>query len=211
MEKYKMKIKMVIVEDQTLLRDSLRQVISRQDDIEVVGVTDEAAQAPDLCRRLKPDLVLMDVVTKTGPNGISVSTIIRREFPAIKIVIMTGLPEITFVDAARKAGVHSFVYKDRAPEHLLYVIRNTMQGYGIYPGPNDQSGFTAQFTEKEIEIIGMVCKGKAREDMAKELGISERYLGQYITAILDKSGFDNILKFAVYASSQGLIVVDNDT
>ena len=206
-----MKIRMLIVEDQTLLRDLLKQVISRHDDIEVVGVTDEAAKAPDLCRQLKPDLVLMDVVTKTGPNGINVSALIRKEFPAIKIVIMTGLPEITFVDAARKAGVHSFIYKDRAPEHLLYVIHNTIQGYGIYPGPNDQPWFTSQFTDKEIEIIRMVCKGRSREDMAKELGVSERYLGQHITSILDKSGFDNILKFAVYASSQGLIVVDNNT
>ena len=205
-----MKIKMVIVEDQTLLRDALKHVISRQDDIEVVGVTDEATKALDLCRELKPDLVLMDVVTKTGPNGINVSALIRKEFPAIKIVIMTGLPEITFVDAARKAGIHSFVYKDIAPEHLLSVIQNTMQGHGVYPGPGDQSRFTDQFTEKEIEIIRMVIKGKAREDMAKELGISERYLGQHITSILDKSGFDNILKFAVYASGQGLIVVDNN-
>ena len=206
-----MKIKIVIVEDQILLRDSLSQVIGRRDNIEVVGVTDEAEKALDMCRQLDPDLVLMDVVTKAGPNGIEVSASIRREFPGIKIVIMTGLPEITFVDAARKAGVHSFVYKDRAPEHLLYVIENTMQGHGVYPGPNDQSRFTSQFTDREIEIIRMVCRGKAREDMAKELGISERNLGQHITAILDKSGFDNILKFAVYASSQGLIVVDNNS
>ena len=206
-----MKTRMVIVEDQTLLRDLLKEVISRHGDIEVVGVTDEAEKALELCRELKPDLILMDVVTKSGPNGISVSAQIRKDFPGIKIIIMTGLPEITFVDAARKAGIHSFVYKDRDPEYLLHVICNTMEGHGTYPGPNDQPWFTTQFTEREIEIIRMVCKGKSRDEMSKELGISERYLGQHITAILDKSGFDNILKFAVYASSQGLIVVDDNS
>ena len=199
-------IKILIVEDQTMLRDSLLHVIGEQADMEVVGETDEASKAPDLCKKLKPDIVLMDVVTKNDSSGITITAKIRREFPDIKVVIMTALPEITFADEARKAGAHSFMDKNMGNEHLFYVIRSTMKGHGIYPGPEVHSHFSAQFTEKEIAVIRLVCQGKTRDEMAKELGISESLLGHHITSILDKSGFDSISKFAIYAVGQGLIV-----
>jgi len=199
-------IKILIVEDQTLLRESLVHVISGQGDMEVVGSTDDAANAPKMCGELKPDLVLMDVVTKNNSSGIAYTAQIREEFPEIKIVIMTALPEITFVDEARKAGAHSFMDKEMGNEHLLYVMRNTIKGYSIYSVRSDRPPFASQFTEKEIAVIRLVCKGKTRSEVAEEIGISEVRLKPIITSILDKSGFDNIMKFAVYAVGEGLIV-----
>jgi DNA-binding NarL/FixJ family response regulator len=200
--------KIIIVEDQALLRDSLEQIISQEADMEVAGITADAANAPELCRKLKPDLVLMDVVTKNNSNGITFAAQIRRELPDIKIVIMTSLPEITFVDEAKKAGAHSFIDKDTGNEHLFFVIRSTMKGNGIYPSPENRVHFAAQFTEKEIAVIRLVCQGKTRDEMVKELYLSEASLGRHISSILNKSGFDNIMKFAVYAVGRGLIVTD---
>ena len=199
-------IRILIVEDQTILLDSLKQLISKQGDMRVVGSTGDASKAPDLCRELMPDLILMDVVTENDANGITWAGRIRKELPDIKIVIMTGLPEITFVDEARKAGVHSYINKNVGSEHLFYAIRSTMQGFGIYPGPNENSPFASQFTEKEIAVIRLVCQGKSRSEMVLDLGISESMLKPIITSILDKSGFDSITKFAIYAVSRGLIV-----
>ena len=201
-------IKILIVEDQTMLRDSLVYAIGGQADMEVADVTDDAALAINLCQELKPDMVLMDVVTKNNSNGITVSAQIRKELPAVKIVIMTAMPEITFVDAARKAGVHSFITKDSGNDHLFYVIRSTMQGRGIYPGPADLPPLASKFTEQEIAVIRLVCRGETRGEMMKHLELSESVLGRIITSILDKSGFDNIMKFAVYAVGQGLILPD---
>jgi DNA-binding NarL/FixJ family response regulator len=201
-------IKVFIVEDQPLMRDSLKHIISEQEDMEVTGTADDAAQAPELCRKLKPDLILMDVVTKNNSNGISFAAQIRRELPDIKTVVMTAFPDITFIDEARKAGVHSFIVKNAGLDHLLFVIRSTMKGHGIYPGPAAGSPFAAKFSEKEIAVIRLVCQGKTREEMAKQLSISESSVGQQITSILDKSGFDSIMKFAVYAVSRGYIVPD---
>jgi DNA-binding NarL/FixJ family response regulator len=205
---HKTKTKIIIVEDQTLLRDSLEQVISQQNDMEVVAVASDASDAPELCRKLKPDLVLMDVVTKNNSNGITFTAQIRNDFPDIKIVIMTALPEITFIDEAKKAGAHSFIDKDMGNEYFFFVLRSTIKGNGIYPGPENRAHFASQFTEKEIAVIRLVCQGKTRDEMAKELGLSESSLGRHITAILDKSGFDNIMKFAIYAVGQGLIVTE---
>jgi DNA-binding NarL/FixJ family response regulator len=202
------KTKMIIVEDQAMLRDSLKQIISQQADMEVTAVTDDASNVPELCHKLKPDLVLMDVVTKNNSNGITFTAQIRKELPDIKVVIMTSLPEITFVDEAKKAGAHSFIDKDMGNDYLFFVIRSTIKGNGVYPGPENRAHFASQFTEKEIAVIRLVCQGKTRDEMVKELGLSESSLGRHITSILDKSGFDNIMKFAIYAVGQGLIVTD---
>jgi DNA-binding NarL/FixJ family response regulator len=198
-------IKILIVEDQALLSDTLKDVINLQPDMEVVGVLDDAALAPEQCRTLQPDLVLMDVITKNNSNGITFSEQIRKEMPEIKIVVMTGLPEITFADNAKKAGIHSFMNKDSGKEHLLFVIHSTMQGNGIYPGLSESKSFAEQFTERELTVLRLICQGKSRNEIVEELAMSESVVKKHITAILDKTCFSSISKFAIYAVGKGLI------
>jgi len=197
-------IRILIVEDQAMLRESLEQVIGGQNDMEVAGSTDDAADSPELCRKLQPDLVLMDVVTKNNSSGIIYAAQIRKKFPDIKIVIMTAMPEITFTEEARKAGAHSFIDKDMGNDHLFHVIRKTMKGYSIYSGHSDRMPF--RFSENEISVIRFVCQGMERDEMAVKLGVSESMIRKHITSILDKTGFDSISKFAIYAVSEGYII-----
>ena len=199
-------IKILIVEDMTLLRDSLTNIINGEKDMQVAGVTADANEALELCRKLAPDLALMDVVTQNSASGIAAAAEIRRELPDVKVVIMTALPEITFMDAARKAGAHSFVYKDSDSRHLLYVIRSTVNGKGIYPGPGDEAINRARFSETEIAVIRLVCQGKNRNEIASALSMSEGSVKSTISGILDKTGFDSIMKFSVYAVAHGFIV-----
>jgi len=201
-------VKILIIEDQTMLRDSLVYSINGQDDMEVVGTSDDAADAPELCRKLKPDMVLMDVVTKNNSSGIVYTAQIRKDFPDVKVLIMTGLSDITFVEEAKKASAHGFINKNMTNEHLFYVIRNVMNGMSIFSGSTDNHAFATQFTEKEIDVICMVCQGLARDEIAKRLDVSEAMIKKHITSILDKTGFDSILRFALYAVGQGLIVPD---
>ena len=203
-------IKIFIVEDQALLRDSLTNIINAQEDMQVAGFAADAGEALALCRKIEPDLALLDVVTANKANGIAAAAEIRRELPDIKIVIMTSLPEITFLDSARKAGAHSFVYKDSDSRHLLYVIRSTMEGQGIYPGPGDEAITKYSFSEAEITVIRLVCQGKSRGEIAKALNMSEGSVKALITGILNKTGFDSIMKFSVYAVAHGFILPDHD-
>ena len=198
--------RIVIVEDQILMRDLLEGHINSQSDMKVAGVTDDASKAPDLCRKLTPDLILIDIVTKTGSSGLQIAKQIRDEMPQIKVVVMTSYPEITFMEEAMKIKAHSYIHKSSGIDHLLYVIRSTIKGSGIYPGPADISPFSQIFSEKELMVINQVCQGMSRAEIAQNLGVSESMVKQYITSILDKSGFDSISKFAIYAVSQGLIV-----
>ena len=189
-----------------MLREFLETLIGSQGDMDVVGVTDDAKLAPELCRKLKPDLILMDVVTKNHSNGIIYTAEILREMPDIKIVIMTAYPEITFAAEARKVGAHSFMDKDMGNDYLLSVIRNTMKGYSTYSLRSDSPHFASKFTEKEIAVLRLVCQGKTRREVASEMGMSEVRLKPVITSILDKSGFENLMKFAVYLVGEGYIV-----
>jgi len=200
-------IAILIVEDQTLLRDALANTINGQEDMRVAGVTENAANALALCRELAPDLALIDVVTDNKANGIAAAARIRRELPEIKIVIMTGLPEISFMDAARQAGAHSFVYKDSDSRHLLFVIRGTMKGKGTYPGPGDEA--KERLSEAEIRLVRLVCQGKKRAEIAEALHMSESSVKAVISGILDKTGFESITQFSMYALARGLIVPDH--
>jgi DNA-binding NarL/FixJ family response regulator len=198
-------INILIVEDQAMLKDSLEYILNNQDDMKVVAVTDDASKAPQLCREQKPDLVLMDVITKET-NGIVFAAKIRKEKPQIKIVIMTAFPEITFIDEARKAEAHSFIYKSSGKEHLFYVIRSTMRGIGYYPGPADNPPSVDQLTEREIAVVRLIHQGIPRSEMIKKLEVSEMTLKKDINSILNKTGFDSIMEFAVYAAVNNLIL-----
>ena len=202
-------INIFIVEDQTLLRDALVNIINGQEDMQVVGFTENADNALDLCRKTAPDLALIDVVTQDKTNGIAATAKIRHELPTVRIVIMTALPEITFVDAAHKAGAHSFVYKDVGSSHLLNVIRNTMEGHGVYPGPGDELFAKASFSDAEITLIHLVCMGKNRKEIAQALAMPEGSVKELIAGILNKTGFDNIMHFSVYAVANGFIIPDH--
>jgi DNA-binding NarL/FixJ family response regulator len=203
-------IRILIVEDQTLLRDALAKIISGQEDMRVAGVAENADNALDLCRELAPDLALIDVVTDNKANGLAAAAQIRRELPDVKIVVMTALPEITFMDSARKAGAHSFIYKDSDSEHLLYVIRGTMKGKGTYPGPVSETLVKDRFSEAEIKVIRLVCQGKKRNEIVQALAMSESSVKALISSILDKTGFESVTKFSMYAVAHEFIVADHD-
>jgi DNA-binding NarL/FixJ family response regulator len=199
----------MLVEDQTLVRDSLAQLLNGQEDMRVVCDTGSAADALALCRWHNPDLVLMDVVTEMGASGITAAAQLREEFPALKIVIMTGLPEITFIDNAKKAGVNSFLYKNINSEEMLASLRSTMKGYGMFPDDWHQAALDGYaFTANELEVLQLVCKARSRKEVAQELAMSESAVKAVISVILDKTGYDSIMKFAMYVLANGYIAPD---
>jgi multiple sugar transport system substrate-binding protein len=203
-------IRILIVEDMILLQESLANIINGQEDMEVSGVTANADEALALCRELNPDLVLVDVVTANKVNGIEAAANIRLEMPDVKVVIMTALPEISFIDAARKAGAHSFVYKDSASQHMLYVIRRTMEGKGMYPGPGAADIARVSFSDEEIAVIRLVCQGKTLNEITKTLFVTEDRITELISGILNNTGFDSITKFSIYAVANGFVVPDDN-
>ena len=189
-------IGVLIVEDQAMLRESLVSTIDSQPDMHVVASLADAAEAPAFVAGGGVDLALMDVCTENDSSGIVAAKRIKRDSPKVRVVIMTGMPDITFVEQARDAGVDSFVYKNVGISELLSVMRSTDSGY---------SG-SAALTDEEIQILRLVCEAKSRKEIASELYMSEGTVKRRISEILAKTGYDNILRLAVHAVAEGSIV-----
>ena len=194
-------IKIVIVEDQTMLRDSLAQTIDAQPDMEVVASLADAAFALDEVEKTGATCALLDVCTENDSSGIVAARRIKESHPEVRVVIMTG------IEQARAAHVDSFVYKNVGTNDLLGIIRSTMEGYSTFPRAQ-QSIFSdaAALTDVEVDILRLVCETKTRKEIAQELFLSEGTVKRHISEILAKTGYDNILRLAVHAVSSGLIV-----
>lgn len=200
-------IKLAIVEDQAMLRESLSCTVSMQSDMCVVAALGDASCALKAVEDSGATCALLDVCTENDSSGIVAARKIKTARPDVKVIIMTGMPEITFVEQARDAGVDSFVYKNVGTTELLGVIRSTMEGYSTYPLAQ-QSIFSdaAQLTDTELAILRLVCETKTRKEIAAELYLSEGTIKRHISEILAKTGYDNILRLAVHAVSAGLII-----
>ena len=200
-------IKLAIVEDQAMLRESLACAIGAQSDIDVAASLGDAALALEAVETSGATCALLDVCTENDSSGIVAARKIKAARPDVKVIIMTGMPEITFIEQERNAGVDSFVYKNVGTSELLSIIRSTMDGYSTFPLAQ-QSIFSdaAQLTDTELAILRLVCETKTRKEIAAELYLSEGTVKRHISEILAKTGYDNILRLAVHAVSTGLIV-----
>lgn len=196
----------MIVDDQVMLRDSLRVAIESQGDMQVVSVLSDASAAPAEVDRARPDLVLMDVCTENDHSGIIATKKIKKSHPEVRVLIMTGLPEITFVRQARDAGADGFVYKNISTADLISVIHSIMDGYSTFPSEKSQAAANGGLTDEEIEILRLACEAKSRKEIANELHLSEGTVKRRISEILAKTGYDSILRLAVDYVAKGYIV-----
>ena len=179
-------IRVLIVEDQAILRESLARSVGDQSDMTVVAAIADASEALDVVLKERPDMILMDVCTEHDSNGIVAAARIKEELPECRIIIMTGMPEITSVDQAREAGVDSYCTFPNPPESIF-------------------SG-TAALDDVELSILRLACEGKSRREIAGELFMSEGTVKRRISEILSKTGYDNIMRLAVHAVTEGSIV-----
>ncbi|MDR1815110.1 MAG: response regulator transcription factor [Clostridiales Family XIII bacterium] len=203
------KIRIVLIEDQAIVRESLAHLLNAQEDMTVVGQDGSAANAAALCAAHAPDLVLMDVVTDGGESGIAAAAGLKEDDSDLCIILMTSMPDITFVDEARQVGVDSFIYKNMGSEMLCAAIRGVMNGYHTFPAstvpPELPDGLS--LTEREVQVLRGVCEAKSRKEIADEMYLSEGTVKNIITTILNKTGYESITKLAIVVLSKGYITL----
>ena len=203
----------VIVEDHKLLRDMIKDSLENEEVFNVVATLSDAKDVFEVCKEYKPDLVLMDICTENNSNGIAYSKILKETFPEIKIIIMTGIMDINFVNEAKEFNIDSFIYKSVTKETLITAIKNTLDGYSIYPNEKTlpcETAILQDLTSTELLVLTKYCKLLDRKDVANSLGISTSTLKTHISSIYAKTGYDNLAKLAVYCISNGLIVTNLD-
>ena len=200
--------KIMIIEDQALLNNMIKKTLEEYYD--VVCTCSCAKDMMSLYKKYTPDLILTDVVTLNGANGIEYARDVKEKYGnKVKILAITGIPEITFLNMARSYNLDGLIYKDIDSESLLFSIREVLKGYTLFPGNSVYNKENEKFnnlSSKEIKIIKYLCEARDRDEIAEELNITLGTLKNYITNILTKLEFDSISKLTIFCLSNGYIV-----
>lgn len=199
----------IIIDDHKLLRDMITETLNQEEIFNVVATDGNAKNSVSLCKKFKPDLVLMDICTEDNSSGLTYSKIIKEQYPNTKIVIMTGVPDLNFINEAKEFKIDSFIYKNISKDSLIMTIKNTLDGYSIYPTEKVKTNvpnILVNLTYTELKILTSYCKLLDRDEVAKELGISIRTLKTHISSIYEKTGYKNLTKLSIYCVVNGLIV-----
>ena len=200
----------LIVEDQAMPRELFEIYINSSDKFNHLLSVANASAALSVCKNNKVDLILMDVMTALGSSGLDAAEGIKKEFPEIKIVIVTSMPEYSWLERARNIGVDSFWYKDGQKESILDVMERTMAGENIYPDetPLIHIGNTTNhdFTERELEILKELTTGDTNTAIAERLHISLPTVKSHIQHLMEKTGFKTRTELVSEARSIGIVI-----
>lgn len=200
----------LIVDDSRVARSYMESVVNGSTDYHLVGVLTNTDMVDIACKRNAVDMVLMDVCIDNTESGIDAAAMLRRMFPALKIIIVTSMVEKSYIDRAREAGADSFWYKDVSPEELIEVMDATVQGGHMWPDdtPTVKLGISnsKELTDAQLKVLRLVCEGLQNDEIAQKLNISVRTVKWHISQILEETGFSNKTQLAVAVTGKRLIV-----
>lgn len=200
----------LIVEDQQMPRQLFEIFIQGSENYTHLASISNAEMAIDICRTRSVDLILMDVMTEYNNSGLLAAERIKEEFPRIKIIIVTSMPECSWLDKAKKIGVDSFWYKDGDKESILSVMDRTMAGENIYPLTTPEV-FIGQcsnhdFTDRELEVLRELISGDSNTEIADRLYMTPGTVKWHIKNLLQKTGFHTRTELAAEARSLGIVI-----
>ncbi len=213
------KIRLLIAEDETVVRMALAQLLATEPDIEVVGQAADGEKAVDLARRMKPAVMLTDL-SMPRLDGIAAIRQVKAELPECAIVVLTIHHDDDHLFAAIKAGASGYVLKDAPPEQTMEAIRAAARGEGFI-GPSlvgrvleefarvaqlraAAKEVFAELTRREMEILELLGKGLRNKDIAARLFLSEKTVKNHISSIFSKLQVNDRTQAALIASKHGL-------
>ena len=204
----------LIVEDDPLARQLFEMFIVQSGRYEVTAAIDNADFAMLYCTGGKVDLILMDIRTAMRANGLDSAERIKKRYPEIKIIIITSMPEYSYLERAREIGVDSFWYKEVVKESFLDLMDRTMAGEHLFPDETPELTLgnvsSREFTDRELEVLKELITGDPNAEIAERLNMSVNTLKTHIQHLQDKTGFRNRTELAVRARDIGLVIRDED-
>ncbi|MBN2387537.1 MAG: response regulator transcription factor [Anaerolineales bacterium] len=210
-------MKVIICDDQAVIRDGLELLLKLEGDMEVVATAVDGAEAFDLVEKHRPDLVLMDL-KMPGLNGIEATRRIRARFPKIKVLVLTTYDDDEWVFDAVRAGASGYLLKDTPREEIVRAIRGTAAGKSfVDPGVagkllgqvaskqvQPETLLTSRLTEREVDVLRLLARGFSNPDIAAELHLSEGTVRNHVSAILSKLEVSDRTQAAIIAIQHGL-------
>lgn len=208
-----MTYKIMIVDDQFVSRELFKLYIEQSPDYEVLYCIDTAMFADTYVLKAPLDLVIMDILMKDGSNGLDAAEKFKKLKPEVKIVAVTSMPEVSWMDRAREIGIESFWYKDVSEETILDIIERTLAGESIYPDstPVVTLGLakSSEFTPREIEVLRLLTTGVGNDEIAEKLDISQSTVKTHVKHLLEKTGFETRTQLAIQSRVTGFVIEDD--
>ena len=198
-------IKVLIADDQELIRQSLQIVLNSKQDIEVSDVAANGQEVIQCIRKNKPDIILMDI-RMPKMDGVQCTKIIKENYPQIKIIILTTFDDDEYVFNALKYGASGYLLKGVSMDELSDAIRTVYSGRAMI-NPDMQTNYTIPVEEKDIRqltktewrIIAQVEKGASNKEIADTLSLSEGTIRNYLSTILNKLNLRDRTQLAIWA------------
>ncbi len=209
------KIRVLIVEDQAVVREGLAAILSYQSDIEVVGQAKDGIEAVEMLEGALPDVILLDLVMPRQ-DGLTTIPILKEKLPDVHILVLTSFADNERVYQAIKAGAQGYMLKDATHTQLLQGIRDVAQGLAtLYPSiamrvirelnnPTDLMYTTEPLTPRELETLRLISSGLSNQEISKKLFVQESTIAKYVSNILDKLHLANRTQAALYAVRKGI-------
>ncbi|HEX2739291.1 MAG TPA: response regulator transcription factor [Rubrobacter sp.] len=210
-----MAIRVLITDDHGVVRQGLRMFLSLDPDIEVVGEAENGEEALGMARELHPDVVLMDLLMPVM-NGMEATKAIRSEMPDVEVIALTSVLEDVSVTGAMRAGAMGYLLKDTQAEELHRAIRGAAEGRvqlapeAVVKLMSDMSApeNPEALTDREIEVLKLLARGKANRQIAGDLFTDEKAVGTNVSSILRKLGVRSRTQAALHAVRTGLVSVE---
>lgn len=212
-------IKLLICDDHAVVRRGLRSLVGVKPEMELVGEATDGEEAVEMVKKLKPDVIIMDLIMPRK-DGISAINEIKKKNQDAKILVLTSFSDDKNVFSAIKAGASGYLLKDSSPEELLQAINDVHEGKSsLHPviaqkvihemhQPSDLPPTDEPLSEREVEVLRNVAQGMSNQEIAKTLKIKEGTVRIHVGNILNKLQLANRTQAALYALREGLAELD---
>jgi DNA-binding NarL/FixJ family response regulator len=220
-------VRVLLVDDEAMIRTGLRMVLEAESDIEVVGEAGDGAQAVTAAATLRPDVVLMDV-RMPRLDGLAATQQILAANPAVKVVVLTTFNEDSYVRDALRLGASGFLLKVAPPERLVDAIRVAANGDALIdplvtrqviaalaynmrdPLATDPPPALGQLTVREAEVLRMLARGRSNAEIAADLVVGDATVKTHVARVLMKLGLRDRVQAVIYAYEHGLVQPGRD-
>jgi two-component system, NarL family, nitrate/nitrite response regulator NarL len=213
------KIRILIVDDHPVVRKGLQSCLSRHEQLKVVGEAEDGVDALQKARTLMPDVILTDI-SMPKMDGLTMAESMRRELPAVRILVLTVHSNKDFILRIIKAGAHGYVSKEAPTDTLVKAIETIHQGHTYFSPEIAQAALTQlvanggkenssiELTEREREVLVLIAEGQSNKEIANHLGIGVRTIETHRERIMRRLDIHSVAGLTKYAISTGLISLD---
>ncbi|MBZ9685598.1 response regulator transcription factor [Clostridium estertheticum] len=214
-------IKVIVIDDQSLMRDGLEIILNSDSDLKVVACGENGKEAIELSERFIPDLVLMDLRMPIM-GGVEATKIIKNNLPNVKILLLTTFEDEKDIIEAMNSGASGYIFKDIEKVKLIESIKECAKGSFIMPSkvaavlakhavnkkqqaPLKEKFKVLNLTDREIEIAVMITQGFTNRQIASALYITDGTVKNYVSSIYSKTGINDRIKLALFFKEKGAI------